>query len=88
MRKFLLFLSLIVAMVCKAQTKQELLPATDNGSLFYGGSAIEPTVHCETDDWFQYAISHCRNVTVLHVNHRDDGVFRFKLLAEYQPMFR
>lgn len=26
MRKFLLFLSLIVAMVCKAQTKQELLP--------------------------------------------------------------
>src|SRR5574344_2238014 len=25
MRKFLLFLSLIVAMVCKAQTKQELL---------------------------------------------------------------
>ena len=26
MRKFLLFLSLIVAMVCKAQTKQALLP--------------------------------------------------------------
>lgn len=26
MRQFLLFLSLIVAMVCKAQTKQELLP--------------------------------------------------------------
>ena len=26
MRKFLLFLSLIVSMVCKAQTKQELLP--------------------------------------------------------------
>ena len=62
--------------------------ATDNGSLFSGGSAIEPTVHCETDDWFQCAISHCRNVTVLHANHRDDGVFRFKLLAVYQPMFR
>lgn len=36
MKKILLFLSLMVAMVCKAQTKQELLPVgTMNGTRFY-----------------------------------------------------